>query len=166
MHTNKHNYAKVLVDNVIGPRLFTESNRCDNTLSCQSIVIRLHTMIIYMQDESILKCFKFFCFLGDPLSINHLRQTTSPPGVLSFTWDPLSITDCPSLHYNIITTAESCGSCPTSVSSNTTATCINVQRGRNCTISVSVDLCGNQIKSNSITVSTGNTRNSSHSYCM
>ena len=99
-----------------------------------------------------------FCFFsGDSLSLNPLRQiiNDSPQGELSFTWEPLIITDCPSLLYNIEAT-EGCGVCPNSMSaSDNFATCTNIQRGKSCTFSVFLDLCGDLIRSDAVTVSTG-----------
>ena len=97
--------------------------------------------------------FTYFFNSGASLIISNLREIDNPPGGLSFTWDPLFIADCPSLHYMIKAT-EGCGSCPMSVSDNT-ATCSNVRRGKMCTLSVFVNLCSDQIRSDVNTVSTG-----------
>ena len=90
---------------------------------------------------------------GDSLTLNPLHQRDSPRRELSFTWEPLIVTDCPSLRYNI-TASEGCGACPNSVLDNV-ANCTSVQRGKSCTLSVFVNLCSNLIRSDPITVSTG-----------
>lgn len=90
---------------------------------------------------------------GGSLTLDHLRQRESPLGELSFTWEPLIITDCPSLRYNI-TASEDCGVCPKSVLDNV-VTCTGIQRGKSCNLSVFVNLCSDLIRSDPITISTG-----------
>jgi hypothetical protein len=112
------------------------------------ITATLHSRVHYYVNKS---CF----YSGVSLSLNPLHQIDSPQGKLSFAWEPLIITECPSLRYNIVAT-EGCGVCPTSRSaSENFITCTNVQRGKSCTFSVFVNLCSDVIRSDAITVSTG-----------
>ena len=67
------------------------------------------------------------------------RVSTSPP-ILDVYWSH-SLSDCPSIHYTIL--SSNCGSCPTTTT-NTTITCTDVpSNGGVCTFAVQTVVCEN-----------------------
>ena len=72
---------------------------------------------------------------------------------LTFSWSPVT-SDCPSLHYNIL--SSNCGSCP-ATTTHTTVTCTDVPTdGSVCTFAVQTVICGNIVgdSSDSVNVTT------------
>ena len=72
--------------------------------------------------------------------------------MLAFMWDPVTVTNCPSIKY-ITDASEGCGNCPSSTS-DTRVKCINVREDELCTFSVLTNICGIISRSERVNVST------------
>ena len=83
---------------------------------------------------------------GYPSAITNLSRIGDGSSKdLTFSWNPLNATDCPTVVY-IINATLGCGSCPKHVSANN-ATCTGVRNGETCTFSVYATICGNKVMS-------------------
>lgn len=94
----------------------------------------------------IIVVYQNFCLLIDELPLpQNISLVGASPSELTFKWDPVTH-NCSALHYNIMMTGASCGSCPM-ITNSTTVTCLIQQLQQNevrlCTFRVQGVLCGN-----------------------